>query len=251
MNFFPNEAGYQPRVMLIGGTSEIGLAILAALGLPANAEIILAGRDEQRLAASGKELPGQVRTVCYDALETASHQAFVDGVFDGGHVDLVISATGVLVPQASLEREVQRAAAMIETNFTGHVSTLLAVGARMRAQGRGTIVVLSSVAAVRPRKANPVYGSAKAGLDAFARGFADLLHGTGVRVLLVRPGFVTGRMTAGMPPAPLATTPEAVGRATATALRRGQSTVWVPFPLAGLAVALRLVPRPLWRRISR
>ena len=56
-----------------------------------------------------------------------------------------------------------------------------------------------------------MYGSAKAGLDAFARGFADLLHGTGVRVVLVRPGFVTGRMTAGMPPAPLATTPEAVG----------------------------------------
>jgi len=251
MNFFPNEAGYQPRVMLIGGTSEIGLAILAALGLPPSAEVILAGRDEQRLAAAGKELPAQVRTVPYDATRPEGHQAFVDGVFAGGHVDLVISAAGVLVPQADLERDVQRAAAMIETNFTGHVSTLLAVGARMRAQGRGTIVVLSSVAAVRPRKANPVYGSAKAGLDAFARGFADLLHGTGVRVVLVRPGFVTGRMTAGMPPAPLATTPEAVGRATAAALRRGQDTVWVPPALAGLALALKLVPRPLWRRISR
>jgi decaprenylphospho-beta-D-erythro-pentofuranosid-2-ulose 2-reductase len=251
MNFFPNEPGYQPRVLLLGGTSEIGLAILAALGLPANAEVILAGRDEQRLTAAGKELPAQVRTVPYDAQETGSHQAFVDSIFDAGHVDLVVSAAGVLVPQADLERDVRRAAAMIETNFTGHVSTLLAVANRMRAQGRGTIVVLSSVAAVRPRKANPVYGSAKAGLDAFARGLADLLHGTGVRVLLVRPGFVTGRMTAGMPPAPLATTPEAVGRATAAALRRGQATVWVPPSLAGLALALRLIPRPVWRRISR
>jgi len=113
------------------------------------------------------------------------------------------------------------------------------------------------VAAVRPRKANPVYGAAKAGLDAFARGLADLLHGSGVRVLLVRPGFVTGRMTAGMPPAPLATTPEAVGAATAAALRGGgprrgaKAVVWVPPSLAGLAVALRLVPRPAWRRISR
>ena len=251
MNFFPNDPGYHPRVMLIGGTSEIGLAILAALALPPDAEIILAGRDEQRLAAAGKDLQSEVRTVPYDATRPEGHQAFVDGVFADGPVDLVISAAGVLVPQAGLERDVQQAAAMIETNFTGHVSTLLAVGARMRAQGRGTIVVLSSVAAVRPRKANPVYGSAKAGLDAFARGFADLLHGTGVRVVLVRPGFVTGRMTAGMPPAPLATTPEAVGRATAAALRRGQDTVWVPPALAGLALALRLVPRPLWRRISR
>src|SRR6266404_3002054 len=148
MNFFPNEAGYQPRVMLIGGTSEIGLAILAALGLPPNAEIILAGRDEQRLAAAGKDLSSQVKTVPYDATQPEGHQAFVDGVFAGGHVDLVISAAGVLIPQDGLERDVQRAAAMIETNYTGHVSTLLAVGARMRAQGRGTIVVLSSVAAV-------------------------------------------------------------------------------------------------------
>ena len=223
MNFFPNGPGYHPRVILIGGTSEIGLAILAALALPPNAQIILAGRDEQRLTAAGKELGGQVTTVPYDALDTAGHQAFADAVFADGHLDLVISAAGVLVPQADLERDVQRAAAMIETNFTGHVSTLLAVGARMRAQGRGTIVVLSSVAAVRPRKANFVYGAAKAGLDAFARGLTDSLHGTGVRVLLVRPGFVTGRMTAGMPPA----------------------------PLAGLAVALRLIPRPAWRRVSR
>jgi hypothetical protein len=58
-------------------------------------------------------------------------------------------------------------------------------------------------------------------------------------------------MTAGLPPAPLATTPQAVGAATAAALRGGRRTVWVPASLAGLAVALRLVPRPAWRRVSR
>jgi decaprenylphospho-beta-D-erythro-pentofuranosid-2-ulose 2-reductase len=239
------------RVLLLGGTSEIGLAILAALGLPADAEVILAGRDEQRLAAAGKELSANVRAVAYDAVDTDAHQAFVDQVFAEGPVDLVISAAGILVPQADLERDVRRAAAMIETNFTGHVTTLLAVAARMRAQGRGTIVVLSSIAANRPRKANPVYGATKAGLDAFARGLADRLHGTGVRVLLVRPGFVTGRMTAGMTPAPLATTPAKVGAATAAALRGRKAAVWVPAPLAGLALALRLIPRPLWRRIEQ
>jgi decaprenylphospho-beta-D-erythro-pentofuranosid-2-ulose 2-reductase len=270
MTFSPNTPGYQPRILLLGGTSEIGLAIVAALGLPASAEIILAGRDEQRLAAAGKELAAgrdphaAIRTVSYDVTDTAGHQAFVDGLFADGPVDLVISAAGVLIPQDDVERDVQQAAVMIETDFTGHVSTLLAVAGRMRAQparggqpSRGTIVVLSSVAAVRPRKANPVYGAAKAGLDAFARGLADRLHGTGVRVLLVRPGFVTGRMTAGMPPAPLATTPQAVGAAVARALTgRGaryghRDTVWVPPALGGLATALRLVPRPIWRRISR
>lgn len=251
MNIFPNEAGSSPRILLLGGTSELGLAILASLGLPAGAEVILAGRDEQRLAAAGKELGAPVRTMAYDAMDTGGHQAFADAVFADGPLDLVISAAGVLTPQTDVERDVRRAAVMVETNFTGHVTSLLAIAAKLRAQGRGTIVVLSSVAAVRPRKANFVYGAAKAGLDAFARGLADSLRGTGVRVVLVRPGFVIGRMTAGMPRAPLSSTPAQVGAATAAALRGGKDTVWIPAPLAGLALALRLVPRPLWRRVSR
>jgi len=251
MKISPNGQGLLSRVLLLGGTSEIGLAILAALDLGQGTEVILAGRDEQRLAAAGKELSRPVRIVSYDAADVDGHQAFIDGLFSEGPLDMVISAAGILVPQEELERDVRRAAAMIDANFTGHVTTLLAVAAGMRAQGHGIIVVLSSVAAVRPRKANFVYGATKAALDAFARGLADSLHGGGIRVVLVRPGFVTGRMTAGMPPAPLATTPAKVGTATAAALRGSKPSVWVPAPLAGLAVVLRLIPRPAWRRVSR
>jgi decaprenylphospho-beta-D-erythro-pentofuranosid-2-ulose 2-reductase len=236
---------------LLGGTSEIGLAILAALDLAPDADVILAGRDAQRLEAAGKTLNRAVTVARYDAVDTASHQAFADEICAAGVPDLVIAATGILIPQEAAEDDVRLAANMIETNFTGHVTVLLAFGGHMRRQASGTIVVLSSVAAVRPRKFNAVYGAAKAGLDAFAQGFADELHGTGVRLLLVRPGFVTGRMTEGMTPAPMATTPAAVGTAVAAALRGKKSTVWVPAPLAGLATAMRFVPRPVWRKIER
>jgi len=243
------------RVLLLGGTSEIGLGILAALGLPPGTEVLLAGRDEQRMLAAGKELGGRVRTLPFEATALGSHQSLIDAAFAEGPVDLVISAAGVLTPQQQLDHDPLAAGRLVETNFTGHVSTLLAAVARLRAQGHGTVVVLSSVAAIRPRRANFVYGAAKAGLDAFARGLADSLRGTGVHVLLVRPGFVTGRMTAGMPPAPLATTPAAVGAAVAAALRRPAGprdrVVWVPSSLALLASALRLIPRPAWRRLRR
>jgi decaprenylphospho-beta-D-erythro-pentofuranosid-2-ulose 2-reductase len=242
------------RVLLLGGTSEIGLAILSALDLGPDARVLLAGRDAQRMEIAAKTLPGEVSVVPYDALDVAGHQRFADEVCAAGVPDLVIAATGLLIPQPSVEDDVTLAATMIETSFTGQVTTLLAFGARMQARGSGAIVVLSSVAAVRPRKFNVVYGAAKAGLDAFARGYADALHASGVRVLLVRPGFVTGRMTAGMRPAPLATTPEQVGIAVASALRRpgrGEAAVWVPAPLAGLALAMRLVPRAVWRNLDR
>jgi decaprenylphospho-beta-D-erythro-pentofuranosid-2-ulose 2-reductase len=238
------------KVLLLGGTSEIGLAILGALNLAPDAEVILAGRDAQRLEAAGKSLGRPVTVARYDAVETEAHQAFADQICAGGVPDMVIAATGVLIPQDAAERDVRLAATMIETNFTGHVTALLAFGEAMRSRGSGTIVVLSSVAAVRPRKFNSVYGATKAALDAFARGYADSLHGTGVRVLLVRPGFVIGKMTEGMAAAPMATTPEGVGRAVAAALRGNKSVVWVPAPLVGLATVMKLIPRPVWRTLK-
>jgi len=245
------QGGAPQRVLLLGGRSELGLAILATLAAPPETEVLLAGRDRAALIAAAAALPYKVETYHYDALETAGHQGFADRVFARGPVDLVISAAGVLTPQPELDTDPEQAAKLIGTNFTGHVTTLLACAARMRGQGHGTIVVLSSIAAIRPRRANLVYGASKAGLDAFARGLADALHASGVRVLLVRPGFVAGRMTAGMAPAPLASTPADVGRAVAAALWRGDRTVWVPRSLALLAIVLRLIPRPLWRRLRR
>jgi decaprenylphospho-beta-D-erythro-pentofuranosid-2-ulose 2-reductase len=243
--------GRPARIVLLGGTSEIGIAILAALNAPSDTEVLLAGRDEQLLRAAGKELPLRISTLAFDATALDTHQSLIDAAFDGGDVDLVISAAGVLVPQDVLNRDPLQAGLLVETNFTGHVTTLLAASERMRAQGHGAIVILSSIAAIRPRKANLVYGAAKAGLDAFGRGLADSLHGSGVRVLLVRPGFVIGKMTRGMPSAPLSTTPAAVGAAVAAALAGGDDMVWVPRALGILAMALRLIPRPIWRRLRR
>ena len=239
------------RVLVLGGASEIGQQVLAALHLPPDAEVLLAGRDEQRMAAAAERLTRRVRTLQYDAAATGTHQAVIEKAFAGGDVDLVISAAGILAGQDVLDGDPDRAGLLVQTNLTGQVTTLLAATARLRAQGHGTIVVLSSVAAIRPRRANFVYGATKAGLDAFARGLADSLHGSGVRVLLVRPGFVIGRMTRGLRPAPLATTPAAVGRAVAAGLARDATVVWVPPVLRVFAVALRLIPRPIWRRLRR
>ena len=247
-------AGLAPsptRVLLIGGTSEIGQAILSALALSPTATVLLAGRDPERMRAAAAGLPCHVQTLDYDALDAAAQQAMPAAAAAGGPVDLVISAAGLLTPQPELNADPARAAEMIETNFTSHATVLLSIAGQLRHQGHGTIVILSSVAAVRPRKANFVYGAAKAGLDAFGRGLADSLHGSGVRVLVVRPGFVTGRMTAGMPPAPLASTPAQVGVAVATALARSEQEVWIPRSLGLLAIVLRVLPRPIWRRLRR
>jgi decaprenylphospho-beta-D-erythro-pentofuranosid-2-ulose 2-reductase len=137
----------------------------------------------------------------------------------------------------------------MRVNFAGAGSLLLECLRRLREQGSGTLVVLSSVAAERPRASNAIYGAAKAGLDSLAQGLADAVERTGVRVLVVRPGFVTTRMTAGLEPAPMATTAEAVADATAEALATGAHTVWVPGRLRLVFAVLRHLPRAVFRRL--
>ncbi len=128
---------------------------------------------------------------------------------------------------------------------------LTLVASRLRTQGSGTVVVFSSVAGVRVRRANYVYGSTKAALDGFASGLADALHGSGARLLLVRPGFVIGRMTRGMEPAPLSSTPQQVADAVLGGLHAGKAEVWVPPVLRYVFAGMRVLPRAVWRRMPR
>jgi decaprenylphospho-beta-D-erythro-pentofuranosid-2-ulose 2-reductase len=130
------------------------------------------------------------------------------------------------------------------------VSMGLHVAGMFRSQGHGTLVVLSSVAAERARRDNFVYGSSKAGLDAFAQGLSDALVDVGARVLVVRPGFVHTRMTAGMKAAPFSTTPEAVANQVVRGLESGANVVWAPTVLRWVFAVLRHLPRGLWRRVS-
>jgi len=115
----------------------------------------------------------------------------------------------------------------------------------------GSLVVLSSVAGERGRKDNFIYGSTKAGLDTFAQGLGDSLHGTGVHVMVVRPGFVETKMTAGREKAPFSTTPDAVADAIVAGLRKGSEIVWVPAALRFVFSGLRHLPRPVFRRVTQ
>jgi decaprenylphospho-beta-D-erythro-pentofuranosid-2-ulose 2-reductase len=245
-----NALGAPQTVLVLGGGSEIALALVRRLQddrPPAN--VVLAVREPGRVDAKEIEERGTaVDIVHLDATDRASHPGFVDETFARyPDVDLVVVAFGVLGDQLQDERDAEAAVGVIETNFVGAVSLLVPIAERLREQGHGAIVVLSSVAGERPRRANFVYGSSKAGLDAFAQGLGDSLVGSGVHVLIVRPGFVATKMTRGLKPAPLATTPAAVADEIVRGLARNADTVWAPAKLRYVMFVLRHLPRPIFR----
>ncbi|MEU6852326.1 decaprenylphospho-beta-D-erythro-pentofuranosid-2-ulose 2-reductase [Actinacidiphila alni] len=244
--------GAPQSLLILGGTSEIGLATARRLIARRTRTVFLAGRPSEALdtAAEGlRALGADVHTVPFDALDPASHEVALGKVFAEGDIDMVLLAFGVLGDQARDEQEPLSAVHVAQVNYTGAVSASLVCATALQNQGHGSFVVLSSVAGERARRVNFIYGSSKAGLDAFAQGLGDALHGAGVHVMVVRPGFVRTRMTAGLPEAPLATTPEAVAAAIESGLRRRAETVWVPGALRVVMSALRHAPRPLFRRL--
>ncbi|SEC84599.1 Short-chain dehydrogenase [Amycolatopsis lurida] len=243
-------------MLVLGGRSEIGLAVAERLAKGGARRIVLAARrsadlgaESRRLLAAGAET---VEAVEFDADDLDGHGPFMEKVVsEHGPLDVVVTAFGILGDQARAEADAAHAVAIVHTDYVAHVSVLTHVANVLREQGNGSLVVFSSVAGVRVRRANYVYGSAKAGLDGFASGLADALHGSGVHLLLVRPGFVIGRMTEGMSPAPFSSTPDQVADATVAALRKRRGTVWVPGLLRLVFSVMRLVPRAIWRRMPR
>jgi decaprenylphospho-beta-D-erythro-pentofuranosid-2-ulose 2-reductase len=242
------------RVLLVGGSSEIAIAIARRLASDGPVAVHLLGRDQARLEEAMRTLEssgarrGEIGLV--DAADTSAHESAVREAFQrAGGFDVVVLAIGVLGAQQALDAPADAVVEVMAVDFTGCGSLLWHCLRSLRDQGSGTIVVLSSVAAERPRAGNAVYGAAKAGLDALAQGLADASTGTGIRVLVVRPGFVITRMTAGLPRAPFATTPEAVADATVKALGGSAHTVWVPAKLRYMFSMLRHVPRPAYRRL--
>ncbi|HAP78362.1 MAG TPA: decaprenylphospho-beta-D-erythro-pentofuranosid-2-ulose 2-reductase [Acidimicrobiaceae bacterium] len=249
-----HNALHEPQsILLLGGTSDIGLAIVREVLSPATQTVVLACRDTAagEVAAAGLRHDGlTVDVVPFDGARPDTHEAVVaDVVARHGDIDLAVVAFAVLGDGAATSRDLDAAVAMAAVNFTGSVGALVALGNQMRGQGHGSIVVLSSVAGERVRPANAVYGATKAGLDGFAQALGDELAGEGVHVMVVRPGFVHSAMTKGLKAAPFATTPEAVASVVAKGLRGRRRMVWAPGVLRLVFMVLRHVPGPVWRRL--
>jgi decaprenylphospho-beta-D-erythro-pentofuranosid-2-ulose 2-reductase len=246
--------GNPQSILLLGGTSEIGLATVEAFASDRPLRVVLAGRASERLDSAKARLEARgcaVEVLPFDAREgdVESIGNTVAKAFTGGDIDVALVAFGLLGDNEKAWTDVAAAVELAQVNYTAAVGVGVALGERMTAQGHGSIVAFSSVAGERARRSNFVYGSTKAGLDAFYSGLTEALRPVGVHVTVVRPGFVHTRMTEGLKPAPLSTTPEAVAAVVVDAVRTHKELVWAPAPLRFVMSALRHVPRPIFRRL--
>ncbi|KJX75863.1 decaprenylphospho-beta-D-erythro-pentofuranosid-2-ulose 2-reductase [Mycobacterium lepromatosis] len=246
--------GNPQTVLLLGGTSEIGLAICKRYLRNAPARIVLAAKPDDpnredtvaQMTAAGAR---SVELIDFEALDTDSHPKVIEQAFTGGDVDVAIVAFGLLGDAEELWQNQRKAVQIAEINYTAAVSVGVLLGEKMRAQGFGQIIVMSSAAAERVRRSNFVYGSTKAGLDGFYLGLSETLHEYGIRVLVIRPGQVRTRMSAHVKEAPLTVDKEYVADLAVTAAAKGKELVWAPVTFRYVMMVLRHIPRSIFRKL--
>jgi decaprenylphospho-beta-D-erythro-pentofuranosid-2-ulose 2-reductase len=230
-----NAVGNPDSVLLLGGTSDIALAIAQRYLAAGPLRIVLAARPSERRDAAAAELDAagaRVEVVDFDALDAASHQASIDAAFAGGDIDVAVVAFGLLGDAEQMWQDQEKAVELATVNYTAAVSAGVLLGEKMKAQGYGRIIALSSVAGERVRRSNFVYGSTKAGFDGFYLGLGEALREFGVKVTVVRPGLVRTKMTEGMDDAPLTVTaPQVAQIAAAVPLRDVRAAARAPADL--------------------
>lgn len=250
-----NGVGVAQNIVLFGGTSEIGQAILQRLVQPGVARLVLVSRDldaasvaSQSLVESNPDL--DVHHVRFDASDAVAMTHVVAEVAEAiGDIDVAVIAQGVLNEDVDYYADPSLLTSVANVNFTATMTLMYALASRMRSQGYGKIVLLSSVAGERVRRGNPVYGATKAGIDGFALALDHELAGTGASVLVVRPGFVTTKMTAGMKKAPFSTDAGSVAKIVERGINSRKKIVWAPSVLQWLFFVLKNLPLVVWRKL--
>jgi decaprenylphospho-beta-D-erythro-pentofuranosid-2-ulose 2-reductase len=240
------------NVVVVGATSAIAEAA-ARLWAARGDALYLAARRETLLAASAEDLrvrgARQVAFERFDVLDADSHQSMLDRAEAAlGPIDCLLIAHGTLPDQAAAQADPELAVREIELNGVSTVALALRAANRFEVRKAGTVAVITSVAGVRGRGSNFIYGSAKALVTTFLAGLRHRLHAKGVGVIDIRPGFVDTPMTSAFPKGPLWASPGRVAADIVAAVDRRASVVYTPWFWRWIMLVIRLIPEPIFVR---
>jgi short-subunit dehydrogenase len=241
------------RILITGATSAI--AQEAARHFAADrAAFLLAGRDPDKLAAVADDLRArgakEVETVVVDLLDLARCSRLIDEAVERlGGLDALLVAQGTLPDQAACEADPVLALREFSLNAMGPITLLLRAAAHFETQRSGCLAAITSVAGVRGRRTNYVYGAAKAAVSTVLEGLRGRMGEAGVSVVDIRPGFVETPMTAHLPKKPLFATAAVVGERVYRAMGSGDDVVYTPWFWRWIALAIQLIPRSIFAKL--
>jgi short-subunit dehydrogenase len=241
------------RILIVGATSAIAEAAARLFAARGDA-LFLAGRDSSRLQAIAADLKvrGASRAEIgeFDARAYDGSSALVQAATQRlGGLDAALIAHGTLSDQNECQRSIERLREEFDVNALSVMALCTVLANQFEAEGRGVIAVISSVAGDRGRQSNYVYGTAKAAVTAFTSGLRQRLYPKGVRVVTIKPGFVSTPMTAAFKKGALWATAAKVAADIVRAMDGGKAVIYTPWFWRPIMWIISSVPETVFRRL--
>ena len=243
------------RLIVLGATSAIGEAT-ARLYAADGASILLVARNERRTEDIAADLRArgahQVKTATCDLADAADADGKLrDWNRQIGGADDVLLCYGVLGDQDRAERDGPHTAEILHVNFNSAAAWCLAAANLLEENGHGTLVVLGSVAGDRGRRANYIYGAAKAGLETLVAGISHRFARKGPRAVIIKPGPTVTPMTEGMKRDGLLwSTPDQIARQVHKCARSGGPVAYAPPFWRYVMLIIRNIPHAVFNRMD-
>jgi short-subunit dehydrogenase len=240
------------QLLIVGAKSDIAKAV-ATTYAKNGFNITLSGRkidETERFANDLRIRYGiEVSLTELDLSDTASHENFYNALEP--KPDGVVVAAGYMVDQEVAQNSLDETLNTINVNFTGAVSLLNIIANDFEQKKEGFIIGISSVAGDRGRKANYIYGAAKAGFSAYLSGLRNRLFESGVKVLTVKPGFVNTKMTQGLDlPEKLTAQPSEVAEDIYNAQQNAKDILYTKWIWRYVMLIITHIPEFIFKKLS-
>jgi short-subunit dehydrogenase len=245
------------KIVIIGATSAIATHC-AQIWLEkfAPLDLTLLGRDAQRLERLAADLrvrspQSNIHVSVVDFGNADAIQNVANAIATQSAIDIALIAHGNLPDQIACQNDLKSCHAALDTNGVSPVLFAEAFAQHMTRCNHGTLALIGSVAGDRGRKSNYVYGAAKGLVTRYAQGLQHRLAGTGVKVILIKPGPTATPMTAhlqgqGVKLAPV----EEVAQDIVDAIDAGKTTLYTPGKWRIIMLIIRLLPFFIFKKMN-
>ena len=242
------------NIIIIGATSEIAKEVGRIYADKKN-NFLLIGRDSQKLINIKADFlaRGATKALTYVANldDNNSYQQLFDfSCAEFNQIDLLILAHGSLPDQFAIENDFAKVEIYARTNFISYVALLTIFAKKLESQKNGSIAVFSSVAGDRGRRSNYIYGSFKAGIQAFLEGYAARMSRAGVHVIDIRPGMVDSPMTSHLKKGFLFASSEKVAKDIVKNISKKRSVLYTPFFWKYIMLIIKNIPRKIFYKLN-
>lgn len=243
------------RIVIIGATSAIAEHCGRVWAQQDSIELVLVGRDQQKLAIVSQDLlvrspKTKIDIVVTDFIDPSAIQKTVDSLFAAGPIDIALIAHGTLPGQKDCENNLNLNYDTLEINGVSPVLYAEAFAQQMAKLDRGSIAIIGSVAGDRGRKSNYVYGAAKGLVTRYAQGLQHRFAGTNVNVTLIKPGPTNTPMTTGMKGSENFATPEEVAKLITNGIDAKKAVIYAPAKWWLIMMIIRHLPSFIFNKMN-